>query len=883
MGSKSLRGLTIEIGGDTTELNKALDSVDKRTKSLSSELREIDAALKLDPTNTELVAQKQKVLASAIESTEDKLRVLKDAEKQAQKQFERGEISQEQYRALRREIIATESKLNKYKQEVDRTSDKLEEHSDNAKKAARSTDDFGDKSKEAEQSAGKLGGVLGTVAKTGFAAVVAAAGAAVAGLTAAAESTRDYRAEMGKLTTGFDASGHSAETATETYKTLQGVIGETDQSVEAAQQIALLANSEEDAAKWAGLAAGVVGRFGDALQPETFYEAANETLKLGEATGGYTQMLEQAGYDVEKFNKGLAKCKTEGDKQAYMLKVTEELLGDAADKYRETNGEIIRANEANEEWQESLAGVGGAVEPILTDVKMMGASLVSDLVPGVQAAMEAFRGVLNGEEGASDALGEALTGLISDALNKVVELAPTLVKVAVSLVKSLASTLGAQLPVVLDVLFNEVLPELLTGVGELAEILVTALPGLIESISSALPGLVTMLTDAAVGLILVLCENLPSIIQPLIDNLPSILESVISAVLSNLPVLVEGLLSLVTALVPMIPDLLNLLLDSIFFTFAEQYTTMLMDLIPPLLVGLGKLIWEICKALPGLLLALVKVVFGMFVMCYTAITTAFKHLPEWFEETFGIAWEKVKEVFSREKIRAFFSSIWESIKGAFGKVTDWFRSTFSKAWTAVKNVFSTGGKIFDGIKAGISSVFKNVVNSLIRGINKVIAVPFKAINGMLNTIRTKDILGIQPFLNLWKHNPLTVPAIPELAQGGVLKKGQVGLLEGDGAEAVVPLERNTEWIQKVAEKLSGFMLDGMRGIQLERSLMSRATTQAPAVALVEGMTSKMDSILAAIEKGHILVLDGDAIVGATAAKMDNALGRRRTLASRGAI
>jgi hypothetical protein len=131
-----------------------------------------------------------------------------------------------------------------------------------------------DTTDEVERSSGTLGATLANVAKTGLAAVAAAATAAITGLVAAAETTREYRTEMGKLEAAFSANNHSAETATKTYQTLQGVIGETDQSVEAAQQISLLARSEEDAAKWAGLAAGVVGQFGDALQPETFYEAA---------------------------------------------------------------------------------------------------------------------------------------------------------------------------------------------------------------------------------------------------------------------------------------------------------------------------------------------------------------------------------------------------------------------------------------------------------------------------------------------------------------------------------------------------------------------------------------------------------------------------------
>ena len=114
MASNNIKGLTIEIGGDTTKLGKALDAVNKKTKSLSSELGQINKLLKLDPKNTDLLAQKQKVLAEAISNTKEKLETLKKAEKQVQEQFKRGEVSEEQVRSLQREIIATTKKLESY-------------------------------------------------------------------------------------------------------------------------------------------------------------------------------------------------------------------------------------------------------------------------------------------------------------------------------------------------------------------------------------------------------------------------------------------------------------------------------------------------------------------------------------------------------------------------------------------------------------------------------------------------------------------------------------------------------------------------------------------------------------------------------------------------
>lgn len=142
---------------------------------------------------------------------------------------------------------------------------------------------------------------------------------------------------------------------------------------------------------------------------------------------------------------------------------------------------------------------------------------------------------------------------------------------------------------------------------------------------------------------------------------------------------------------------------------------------------------------------------------------------------------------------------WDAIKQTFGAIADWFGEKFSKAWQKVKDIFSTGGKIFDGIKDGIVSAFKTVVNGIIHGINKVISIPFNAINGILDKIKSIEIAGVSPFEDLITR--LDVPQIPELARGGVLKRGQIGLLEGNGAEAVVPLEKNTKWLDEIASRI----------------------------------------------------------------------------------
>ena len=158
------------------------------------------------------------------------------------------------------------------------------------------------------------------------------------------------------------------------------------------------------------------------------------------------------------------------------------------------------------------------------------------------------------------------------------------------------------------------------------------------------------------------------------------------------------------------------------------------------------------------------------------------------------------------KVKKACEDIWTAIKEKFSNVGTWFKDTFSKAWQKVKDVFSTGGKIFDGIKEGIASTFKTIVNGLIDGINRVIRVPFNAINSTLNTIRGVSVMGIQPFKSMWSYNPLSVPQIPKLAVGGIVNRpgrGVPAIIGEAGAEAVLPLENNTEWMDILADKIGG--------------------------------------------------------------------------------
>lgn len=140
--AKVIKGITVEIGGNASPLNKALNDVNKTSKSLQSELRTIDKLLKLDPTNVELLKQKQDVLSESIATTEEKLRRLKSAEEKVAQAFEDGKIDAEQYRAFQRNIVTTEQKLNDLKSELDKTGQAITDLGTDAQKSEKKLDDY---------------------------------------------------------------------------------------------------------------------------------------------------------------------------------------------------------------------------------------------------------------------------------------------------------------------------------------------------------------------------------------------------------------------------------------------------------------------------------------------------------------------------------------------------------------------------------------------------------------------------------------------------------------------------------------------------------------------------------------------------------------------
>lgn len=190
-----IKGLTVEIGGDTTGLQKALQGVNGKIKNTQSQLKDVDRLLKLDPKNTELLAQKQKLLAGAISDTREKLKTMKLAAQQAEEELKKGsgKVTQEQYDGLQREIIATEQDLRKLESSAAKVGDSIEKSGDKAESSS------GKFSKLAKAAGSGVAKGVETSVKAFGAYTVAAATAGTAVSKAALSSYSDFESSMSQV------------------------------------------------------------------------------------------------------------------------------------------------------------------------------------------------------------------------------------------------------------------------------------------------------------------------------------------------------------------------------------------------------------------------------------------------------------------------------------------------------------------------------------------------------------------------------------------------------------------------------------------------------------------------------------------------------------
>ena len=284
-----IKGITVEIGGDTTKLSKALEGVNKSIKNTQSQLKDVEKLLKLDPKNTELLSQKQKLLADSISATKDKLATLKTAAEQANTALANGDITQQQYDALQREIVDTENELKRLEAEAKNANSELAKIGE----AGQVLQNAGDKISGAGE---KLLPVTAGVTALGTAAVKTASDfdsamskvAAVSGATGDdLQKLRDKAREMGSKTKfsaseAAEAMNYMAMAGWKTNDMLSGIDGIMNLAAASGEDLATTSDIVTDALTAFGLTAQDSGHFADVLAAASSNANTNVSM-LGES------------------------------------------------------------------------------------------------------------------------------------------------------------------------------------------------------------------------------------------------------------------------------------------------------------------------------------------------------------------------------------------------------------------------------------------------------------------------------------------------------------------------------------------------------------------------------------------------------------------------
>lgn len=581
------------------------------------------------------------------------------------------------------------------------------------------------------------------------------------------EATREIRQDFATLTTAFDNMGYSTETATETWKGLYGVFGEDDRAVETANNIARIAQNEEDLNKWVTITTGIWGTYQDSLPVEGLAEAADETAKVGTVTGGLADALnwsseaavmfaDYMSEDVvtaeDAFNEALKECNTEQERQRLITDTLTKLYGGAADTYRETSGAMLQAKEATAENILAENNLATAMEPVTTKWNEITNAIKVNFLP----------------------VAETLSGWALGAMEWMQE-HPKLLTVIATTIGIFAGALSALaigfgIYTVAQWAANSALYAFLTPLLPIIAAITAVIAAIVacivywDEIKAAIISAASTVWEALQTAWAWISELFASIGTWIYDN-------VINPVLNFFIGLWEGIVSAFHTVIDPWIEIIKRASTLIYETVIAPIAQFFVDLWNGITAGLQ--------------------------IAWTFISGIFSSVAGWINEK---VIQPVSTFFSNmwNGFKDGASKAWEGIKSIFSPVAEFFGDIFGRAWQKVKDVFSVGGKIFDGIKDGIVTAFKSVVNTIIRGLNTVISKPFEGLNNILNKIRNVSILGVSPFSWLTWQAP--VPQIPLLAEGGILTKPTLNIAGEAGPEAVIPIDKLQSYISGSIER-----------------------------------------------------------------------------------
>lgn len=594
-------------------------------------------------------------------------------------------------------------------------------------------------------------------------AAAMAAGVATA-LVAAAESTREYRTEQAKLISAFEAANGSADVAKGTYKALYRVLGDEGQATEAASLLSQITTNEKELAEWTNACQGVYATFGASLPIEAMVESANETARVGKITGSLADAINwttlntdnwssvlgansnalkayengiKAGLSQEDaFNEALAKLNSQSDREALIRATLNSTYANAASSYEKNAAGVLASNDAQAKLTESMASIGGAVEPIITAFRTFSGEVLAQLAPQVQLFAENYLpSIQSALMSVGDTIGVVISWIV-DNWEFVSTLASIIIGIAtamgiVNTVISITNALMLVSPTTWIILGIVAAVVVLIAIIRLC---VKHWDGIREGVANVFGKVKTIISNVIAWI----KENFLSIILFMINPFAGIFHYLYNHC--------EGFRNFINNIINKIKTIISNVINWV----KTNLVSVILFLINPF-AGIFSYLYNNCEGFRNFVNNVINSIKGFFIGLWEKIKSVFSAVGNFFKTVFTNAYNSVVNVFS--KVVGFFTGIWEKIKAMFTKIG-----------TTVGNA--------------ISNAFKTVVNAIINFAESRINGFIRAINGAIGLINKISGGSITKITEL---------SIPRLATGGTFDGTQPQLsIVGDAPETMVP-------------------------------------------------------------------------------------------------
>lgn len=747
MAVGNIKGIKIELDGDTTGLQNALKKVDGETKKVQGELRQVDKLLKFDPSNVELLSQKQKLLGDAVDSTSKRLDALKQAQSEVERQFQSGEIGEEAYRKFQREIIATEGKLKAFQSQADSVKVKIDAQTD-VSGLDKMTDKLEEVSKKAQEVGDKMKDVGGEMS-TKLSAPIAAAGGgallaagqfdnAMGQIQAALGITADEAAALEDQATSVWKAGFGEsleEVANSLIRVKQNMKEIDGNEIEGITKnaLALAKTFDSDVNEVTRAANNLMVNFG-ITSGEAFdllaYGAQNGlnfSNELFDNVAEYSGLFSTLGFESEEYFNALIKGSQEGIYNLdYLNDVVKEFGIRIKDGSKSTTEAIAylfaddgiddfvdslkTAGSSSEAYQALMAKVGKETADMWTaDLKKTGKAS-EDATTFIQMTMGSYDEFMQGMTDGS------IKG--SDAMQTIIEKIQALDD----------PTTRAQMGVSL---FGTKWEDL----EETAMFSLTNIGGEIENLEGSMQS-VTEAQEQTFGqrwnnFMRTAATSLEPLGKILLDFAEQWLPRVIAVVeslatwFSNLSPVMQGLIVIIGAIVAAIGPLLVVvgMVVSAIGNIIPVITTLM-----PIIKAAGVAIAGL-SAPVAIAIAAVTALIAIGVLLYknwdevsaflkrtweslkSIASTTFKAI----ESAIKAAWNAIKNATEIvwNSIKSIFSTVWDAIKSVFDRAVNAIKSQLDKYWSSMGDGIK---KVWDGIKQYFSSVWDLIKNVFVGGL-----------------------------------------------------------------------------------------------------------------------------------------------------------------------